>query len=335
MIVKTPRLLAHATGLAPGLAVALVVAATATFLSEHYGAPVMLYALLLGMALNFLTESEKALPGIAFASSALLRIGVALLGLRIGWDQVTALGWAPVLLVMGLVTVTVSVSVALARFMGFNPLFGFLSGGATAICGASAAMALSAALPAHPNKERATLFTVIGVSSLSTIAMVIYPLIARFTGLEDHAAGIFIGATIHDVAQVAGAGYAISPDAGDTAMIVKLLRVAMLLPMVLAAGYISRRNPGEGSARPPLLPWFAVAFAVLVAANSLLPIPRAVIDGGNIVSRWCLVTAISAIGIKTHLRAMTELGWRPIALMVAETMFLALMALAAIRTGLV
>jgi uncharacterized integral membrane protein (TIGR00698 family) len=332
---EKPRLLARATGLAPGLAVALVVAATATFLSEHYGAPVMLYALLLGMALNFLTESEKARAGIAFASSGLLRIGVALLGLRIGWDQVTALGWAPVLLVMGLVTITVLASVALARLMGFNPLFGFLSGGATAICGASAAMALSAALPAHPLKERATLFAVIGVSSLSTIAMVIYPLVARFTGLDNHAAGIFIGATIHDVAQVAGAGYAISPDAGDTAMIVKLLRVAMLLPLVLTAGYITRRSSEAGSERPPLLPWFAVAFAALVAANSLLPLPRALVDGGSILSRWCLVTAIAAIGIKTHLRAMTELGWRPIALMVAETVFLAVMTLAAIRIGLV
>jgi uncharacterized integral membrane protein (TIGR00698 family) len=334
-LIATPRLAARAAGLAPGLAVALLVAATATFLSEHYGAPVMLYALLIGMALNFLTEAEKARAGIAFASSGLLRIGVALLGLRIGWEQVTALGLAPLLLVAGLVAATVLASIALARAMGFNPLFGFLTGGATAICGASAAMALSAALPQHPNKERATLFAVVGVSTLSTVAMILYPLVARVAGLSDHAAGIFIGATIHDVAQVTGAGYAISTEAGDTAIVVKLLRVAMLLPTVIAAGILARRGAGASGARPPLLPWFAIAFAILVAANSLLPLPKALVEGGSLLSRWCLVTAIAAIGIKTHLKAIVELGWRPVALMVAETLFLALVALAVIHPGFV
>jgi len=330
-----PRIAARAAGLAPGLAIALLVAATATFLSEHYGAPVMLYALLIGMALNFLTEAEKARAGIAFASSGLLRIGVALLGLRIGWQQVTALGWAPLLLVAGLVAATLLVSIAVARAMGFCSVFGFLSGGATAICGASAAMALSAALPAHPNKERATLFAVVGVSTLSTVAMILYPLAARLAGLGDHEAGIFIGATIHDVAQVTGAGYAISTEAGDTAIVVKLLRVAMLLPTVIAAGILGRRSPGASGARPPLLPWFAIAFAVLVAANSLLPLPEMAVEGGGLLSRWCLVTAIAAIGIKTHLKAIVELGWRPVALMLAETLFLALVALAVIWLGFI
>ncbi|HMQ20120.1 MAG TPA: putative sulfate exporter family transporter, partial [Sphingopyxis sp.] len=235
---------ARAAAPAPGVAVALMVAATATFLSDHYDAPVMLYALLLGMALNFVTDAPRGRAGIDFASKGLLRIGVALLGLRIGWDQISALGWEPVAMVVALVAATILISIFAARAMGFNPLFGFLSGGATAICGASAAMALSAALPPNARKEQATLFTVIGVSALSTAAMVLYPPVARLAGLDDHAAGVFIGATIHDVAQVVGAGYAISPDAGDTATIVKLLRVAMLLPVILIAGQISRRAAG-------------------------------------------------------------------------------------------
>ena len=231
---------ANAAKVAPGLGVALVVATAATFLSEHYSAPVMLYALLLGVAFNFLTEAERTREGIDFASKGLLRIGVALLGLRIGWSQVAALGWEPVAMIVAMVAITMAVSVVMARAMGFNPLFGFLSGGATAICGASAALALSVALPAHEKKEQATLFTVIGVSAFSTLAMIAYPVIAQWTGLSHHQAGIFIGATIHDVAQVVGAGYAISPDAGDTATIVKLLRVAMLLPVILIAGQITR-----------------------------------------------------------------------------------------------
>lgn len=323
-----PSLAARVAAPAPGLAIALVVAATATFLSEHYDAPVMLYALLLGIALNFVTEAPRGKAGIDFAAKGLMRIGVALLGFRIGWDQVSALGWGPVVMIVTLVGAMILISTLAARAMGFNPLFGFLSGGATAICGASAAMALSAALPPNDRKEQATLFTIIGVSALSTTAMVLYPLISRALGLDDHAAGVFIGATIHDVAQVVGAGYAISPDAGDTATIVKLLRVAMLLPVILVAGQISRREAGAaGAERPPLLPWFVVAFVALVALNSLVVLPSTITDAGNTLSSWCLVTAIAAIGMKTRLGDLVQVGWKPVALMVGETALLAAMVL--------
>ena len=121
-----------------------------------------------------------------------------------------------------------------------------------AICGASAALALAAALPAHPQKERATLFTVVSVSALSTLAMIVYPMIAQALGLDARAAGIFLGATIHDVAQVVGAGYAMSQQTGDVATFVKLLRVAMLLPVIVVAVLLSRRQAsavGEGRSR--------------------------------------------------------------------------------------
>ncbi len=324
-------ILSRAQSIGPGLAFALIVAAAANFLSEHYTAPVMLYALLLGMTLNFLTEAPRSQAGIEFASKSLLRIGVALLGLRIGWDQVAALGWMPVLMVIAIVTVTIGVSVLLARAMGFSPLFGFLSGGATAICGASAAMALAATLPAHEKKEQATLFTVIGVSILSTLAMIVYPLLARWTGLNDHQAGMFIGATIHDVAQVVGAGYAISPDAGDTATIVKLLRVAMLLPVILVAGHVTRKQAAPDSERPPLLPWFVIGFVVLMTLKSLDVLPRPVVAGGDIVSRWCLITAIAAIGIKTRLGEIVKLGIKPVLLMFTETLLLAGMVLVILK----
>ena len=248
------------------------------------------------------------MPGSTLPPKGVLRIGVALLGLRIGWDQVTALGWQPAVLVVVAVTLTIGLSILLARAMGFNPLFGFLSGGATAICGVSAALALSAALPAHDKKEQATLFTVIGVSALSTLAMIVYPLVAHVTGLDNHQAGLFIGATIHDVAQVVGAGYAISPDAGDTATIVKLLRVAMLLPVILIAGQVTRKQASESTARPPLLPWFVFGFIALMVVNSLHVLPGAAIDAGNALSRWCLITAIAAIGMKTRLGELAKVG---------------------------
>lgn len=319
---------------APGLGLALVVAAAATYLSEHYTAPVMLYALLLGMAFNFSTEAERTRPGIDVASKGLLRLGVALLGMRIGWAQVTALGWEPVVMVLALVVVTILASILLARLMGFNPLFGFLSGGATAICGASAALAISASLPGHDRKEQATLFTIIGVSALSTLAMIAYPVIAHAFELDNLAAGVFIGATIHDVAQVVGAGYAISPEAGDTATIVKLLRVATLLPVILIAGQITRRQCMPGAARPPLLPWFVAAFVGLVILNSAVNVPHAVGQAANDVSRWCLVTAIAAIGMKTRLGDIVKVGFKPVILMLAETALLAAMVLATLKSGL-
>jgi len=316
----------------PGLLACGVVAAASTFLSEHYGAPVMLFALLLGLAMNFLSGEGPCAAGIEFAARQVLSLGVALLGLRITIGQIAELGWGPVGIVVVSVVLTIGVSMLLAKLMGFQSLFGLLSGGATAICGASAALALAAALPAHPLKERATLFTVVGVSVLSTLSMIVYPMIAHAIGLDSRAAGVFLGATIHDVAQVVGAGYSMSRETGDIATFVKLMRVAMLVPVIVFAVMLTRARVQEaGTKRPPLLPWFAVAFAVLVAINSTGWVPEVVAKGGSEFSRWCLVAAIAAIGMKTQLKELATVGVKPVLLMLAETTFLALLVLGLLR----
>jgi uncharacterized integral membrane protein (TIGR00698 family) len=321
------------SGLGPGLLASLIIAAAAAFLADHYGGPVMLFALLLGMAMNFLSEVDRCRPGVEFASKFVLRLGVAMLGFRITLQQIVALGWRPVALVIVAVTLTILASIWLARRMGFEGRFGLLTGGATAICGASAAAAISAALPPDPQRERNTLFTIIGVSTLSTLAMIIYPVLIQLLRLDDAHYGMFIGATVHDVAQVVGAGYAISTEAGDTATVVKLMRVAMLLPVILATTMLIRaKGSGEGE-RPPILPWFLAVFLALVAANSLLPIPAFVQEAGGTVSRWCLVTAIAALGIKTLFKDMLDIGWKPVVLMVVETLIIAGLALVAIAAG--
>ncbi|MEE1905297.1 putative sulfate exporter family transporter [Pseudomonas inefficax] len=315
--------------LAPGVVVSLVVGAAASFLGEHYAAPVMLFALLLGMALNFLAVDGPCKAGIEFTARTVLRLGVALLGMRITLDQIASLGWKPVALVVTLVVVTILVSVVVAKVLGFSRLFGMLTGGATAICGASAALALAAALPQHPRKEHATLFTVIGVSALSTLAMILYPMIAQWLHLSPAQAGVFLGATIHDVAQVVGAGYSMSTETGDIATVVKLMRVAMLLPVIVCAAMITRRQGLEaGGQRPPLLPWFAVGFLLLACVNSTGWVPTAVQGGINDLSRGCLVVAISALGMKTQLKSLASVGLKPIALMVGESVFLVLLVLA-------
>ena len=314
--------------LAPGFSISLVAAAAASFLSEHYGAPVMLFALLLGMGLNFLSVEGRCKAGIEFTARTVLRIGIALLGMRITLGQITALGWQPVALVITLVAVTISVSIVSAKVLGFNRLFGMLTGGATAICGASAALALSAALPSHAQKEKATLFTVIGVSALSTLAMIVYPMIANWLELSPQAAGVFLGATIHDVAQVVGAGYSMSPETGDTATVVKLMRVAMLLPVIVCAAMITRMQGADSTGqRPPLLPWFAVGFLLLACINSTGWVPMVVQGGLNELSRWCLIISISALGMKTQLKELAAVGIKPILLMVGESVFLVLLVL--------
>jgi uncharacterized integral membrane protein (TIGR00698 family) len=325
----------RARQLAPGITVSLVVAAAATFLSEHYGAPVMLFALLLGLGLNFLAADGKCKAGIEFTARTVLRVGVALLGMRITLEQIAALGWKPLALVVILVVVTISVSVLAAKALGFKRIFGMLTGGATAICGASAALALAAALPSHPQKEKATLFTVIGVSALSTLAMILYPMIANALGLSPQEAGVFLGATIHDVAQVVGAGYSMSPETGDTATVVKLMRVAMLLPVIVAAAMVTRLQGAEsGGERPPLLPWFAVGFLILACVNSTGWVPQLVQGGVNELSRWCLVVSIAALGMKTQLKELASVGIKPILLMVGETIFLVILVLLLLRWGL-
>jgi uncharacterized integral membrane protein (TIGR00698 family) len=319
----------------PGVLACAVVAAASTFLSEHYGAPVMLFALLLGMAMNFLSGEGPCAAGIEFTARQVLRLGVALLGLRITVGQIAELGWQPVAIVVVSVVLTIGVSMLAARLMRFQCPFGLLSGGATAICGASAALALAAALPTHPGKERATLFTVVGVSVLSTVSMIVYPMLAHALGLDARLAGIFLGATIHDVAQVVGAGYGMSKETGDVATFVKLMRVAMLLPVIAFAVMLTRARVIKGDRasgpRPPLLPWFAVAFAVLVAINSTGWLPGAVAQGGSELSRWCLVAAIAGIGMKTQLKELATVGVKPVLLMVGETVFLVALVLALLR----
>jgi uncharacterized integral membrane protein (TIGR00698 family) len=326
----------------PGLLASVVVAIAARSLAGQYDAPVMLFALLLGMAMNFLSTDGPCKPGIEFAARSILRLGVALLGTRITLEQIGALGWHPVLLVIAGVVVTIVLSMLVARAMGFNVLFGLLSGGATAICGASAALALAAALPAHPGKERATGFTVIGVSALSTVAMIVYPMVVRALGLDPTQAGVFLGGTIHDVAQVVGAGYSLSPEIGDTATVVKLLRVAMLLPVIVVATLITRHatraHAAEGveherGKRPPLLPGFALAFLGLAVLGSLGVITPPLQQLGSEMSSWCLVTAIAALGMKIQLKELTTVGIKPVLLMLGQTVFLAALVLGLLWLG--
>jgi uncharacterized integral membrane protein (TIGR00698 family) len=315
----------------PGLLAAGTIALASDWLSQHYTAPVMLFALLFGMAFHFLHEGGRSVAGIEFASRSILRLGVALLGVRITFAEIASLGVAPVATVIVGVATTILVGLFLSRRLGLTPMFGMLSGGSVAICGASAALAIASVLPQDSARERDTILTVVLVTALSTLAMILYPAFTTAIGLDHRLAGVFIGGTIHDVAQVVGAGYMISPETGDIATYVKLLRVAMLLPVVLAISFAVARNGAQGTARVPV-PFFLLGFAALVVVNSLGLLPHVAIDAANAVSRWCLIAAIAALGMKTSFRDLFAAGFRPVGLMVAETAWIGLLVLASVKT---
>jgi uncharacterized integral membrane protein (TIGR00698 family) len=314
----------------PGVLVAITIALAATWLSQHYNAPVMLYGLLLGMAFHFLHEEGRCVAGIEFSSKAILRLGVALLGVRVTAEQIMSLGPTPILIVVAGVVSTISLGLLVAPRLGRSKAFGVLSGGAVAICGASAALAIASVLPKSKDSERDTILTVVTVTALSTVAMIVYPLIAVRLGLTETQAGVFLGGTIHDVAQVVGAGYSISPAAGDVATYVKLLRVAMLAPVVFAISIVAARSAQGGGGKIPTPPLFLLGFAALVAINSLGFLPKPVVAAATGASSWCLVTAIAALGMKTSFKDVFAVGWRPIAMMVGETLWILALVLTAV-----
>lgn len=315
----------HARSLWPGLALPLLIMLAATFMSEHYGGPQLLYALLFGLAFHFLHQDERCRPGIEFCAKTLLRIGVALLGARITLSQIGHLGVGPLATAVLGIASTIALGAWLARRFDLKTDFGLLCGAAVSICGASAALAVAAVMPKTEESERYTLLTVVGVTGLSTLAMVVFPLLAKGLRLDDTGAGIFLGGTIHDVAQVVGAGLMMSHETGDVAVIVKLFRVTLLVPVVaVLAWYWRRRSNGHGDAgrRAPLLPFFLVGFMALVLANSVGAVTPKLNDALGQISRACLVIAISALGIKTSFEALVKLGWRPMALMLLQTLWL-------------
>jgi uncharacterized integral membrane protein (TIGR00698 family) len=181
-------------------------------------------------------------------------------------------------------------------------------------------MALAALLPKGEKAERDLVFAVVGVTVLSTVAMIFYPMLAQWGGLDDRLTGVFLGATIHDVAQVVGAGFSVSTEAGETATLVKLIRVALLAPVVLIAAMVLRGAPGAD--RPPLLPGFVVAFLLLAALNSAVALPAWLTDAAAAVSRAALLMAIAAVGMKTSLPRLMQVGGAAMGLLLAETLFL-------------
>ncbi len=331
MLLNVTHFLTQIRQLFPGIGVVCVTGMAASFLGQHYGVPTMLFALLLGMSTSFLySNHSECQSGIEFISKDLLRVGVALLGFRISLSDFSLLGWSALGLIAIAILSTIVVGVLLAKVFKLSAHFGALTGGAVSICGASAALALSSIMPNSPHKERDTLLTIIGVTTLSTVAMVLYPILSSYFGLSDTAAGFFVGATIHDVAQVVGAGYSISESAGDVATLTKMVRVALLVPVVLLMLYVFRitnKNKAHNVTSMPTFPLFLVAFITFMLLNSFIDFPEWMLNLLKSISSMCLVIAIAAIGMKSNFASFKNMGIYPIILMVIETVWISVIVL--------
>ncbi|MDT7933414.1 MAG: putative sulfate exporter family transporter [Sphingomonadaceae bacterium] len=315
--------------LAPGLAAVAAVTAAVLLLARWTGQPPTLMALLVGLVLNRFTGAPRLAPGLAFAARTLLRWGIVLVGARVTLSEVAALGPQTLAAVVAIIALTLSAGFVAARALGFSKAFGVLAGGAVAICGASASAALVGVLGERIRRHEFAIVLVV-VALWSAIAQAAFPLLARALGFSDEQAGFMLGASVHDVAQAIGAGYAFSVAAGKVATIVKLARVAMLAPML---ALVSLAFPGERSAasRVPILPWFIVGFLLTAAANSAGLVPRSMGEPVQALATGLLAAAIAAVAMRAPLKDVRSAGAKPLlAIGAASVAALALSCAAAV-----
>lgn len=315
----------------PGILITAIAALAAAWLADHYGAPLVLMGLLIGLALSFLSQDKRTHAGLDLMSQTALRIGIVLVGARITAQQLVELGPLPFALLVLIMLAVILVTVASARLFAQDRHAALLAGGATAICGASAALALYSLIGDKRVDQARFTLTLVGITVASAFAMTLYPVLAAELGLTDAQAGFLIGASIHDVAQAIGGGFSFSPQAGEVATIVKLTRVALLAPMLmLVAFWLGRSGESDGKTSIPLrLPWFIVGFLAIAAVNSLIAIPKPVQGAAATGAQALLLLAIVATAMKARLHLLLDQGWRSFAPIVVATLTSFLLSLAA------
>ena len=221
---------------------------------------------------------------------------------------------------------------AIARALGQSKDFSILMSGAVGICGVSAAAAICSALEDNPLRDAQLAITVAGITVLSTLAMLLYPFISNALHLNMLESGIFIGGGIHNVSQAVGAGYAVSNEAGDLAVIFKLIRVSMLLPVIIIISLVwgkgsSTPYPNVRSKLKASTPPFLIIFCLLALLSCLNIIPDLAKNAGNISAHWALIISLVAIGIKTDTRLVMKVGAKPLTIMTLTTVFMGAMLL--------
>ncbi|KJZ14388.1 MULTISPECIES: YeiH family protein [unclassified Halomonas] len=285
------------------------------------GVSPLVFALLLGIVVGNLPLKrtvEGAQPGLAFATRWLLRGGIVLFGLSLTFAQVVGLGPKVLLLDALIITAVLLVGYQIGtRVLGMDRETTLLTSAGSAICGAAAVLATESTIRSKPAAASMAVATVVLFGSL---AMLTYPLLYPWLGMDEGLFGVYIGATVHEVAQVVAAGDAVGPDALANAVIVKLVRVMLLVPFLLVVGQWWLRQPtqegaeagAQGAQKAKLvIPWFALGFIAMVGVNSVITLPAPLHSGLVLAGQIALTMAMAALGINTRMSRLKALGVKP------------------------
>ncbi|GHH35610.1 YeiH family protein [Streptomyces candidus] len=303
---------------APGLALAALGVALAWTVHQLLpGIPMLTTAVVLGITVAHLPFARSlvrggARPGLTFAGKRLMRVGIVLLGLKLGLGDVLGIGWATVAMVLAVVAATFFGTWWLGRRMGLPGDQPLLIATGYAICGASA---IGAVADATDSDERDTATSVALVTLCGTLAIAVLPLLHGPLGLTDAEFGRWVGASVHDVGQVVATAQTAGHGALGEAVLVKLMRVALLAPLVAAVALSVRKRRKDGAAasgrtRPPLVPLFVVGFLAMVALRSTGLLPQYALDAAHHAQELLLAAALFGLGSAVHLPSLTRTGGR-------------------------
>ncbi|WP_029363588.1 YeiH family protein [Herbaspirillum lusitanum] len=308
--------------LSAALALASIEAGRLAWLQAH-GFSALTIAIVLGMLVGNTVYPRVAADcsgGVAFSKQNLLRLGIVLYGLRLTFQDIAQVGVSGVLIDASMLMSTF----AIAYFLGVKVFkldrnAVMLIGAGSSICGAAAVMATEPVLRARSEQVTVAVSTVVVFGSA---AIFLYPLLHSLDFLRGHADfGVYIGSTVHEVAQVVAAARSIDDHTANTAVIAKMVRVMMLAPFLLILSACVQRSrsattaaKGSNTSRLAGIPWFAFAFIGMVALNSLLPIPTAVTGALLDADTFLLAMAMAALGLTTHLSSVRRAGMRSLLL---------------------
>lgn len=250
-------------------------------------------------------------PGIQFCSKKILRLGIILYGFRLTFTDVVNVGMAGIVIDAIVVTVTILGGVYLGKILRLDRETALLTSIGSGICGAAAVLGAESTIQTKPYKTAVAVSTVV---IFGTIAMFLYPMAYRSgeLGLTPDQMGIYAGSTLHEVAHAVGAGNAMGDEVSNFAVITKMIRVMMLIPVLLILGWwVATRNKSNGSVGKIAIPWFAFGFLIVIGINSFLPHPSVWIDRINTFDTFLLTMAMAALGAETSIDKFRKAGAKP------------------------
>lgn len=253
-------------------------------------------------------------PGIQFCSKRILRLGIILYGFRLTLQDVTEVGIPAIIVDALMVTITICGGVMVGKWLKMDKEISLLTSVGAGICGAAAVLGAESALRVKPYKTAVAVSTVV---IFGTISMFLYPVLYRngVFSISPELMGIFTGASVHEVAHVVGAGNAMGESVGSVAIIVKMIRVMMLVPVLLIISYtIARKASGSDTPGKINTPWFAILFLVVIVLNSFIPLSDSVRNGINTFDTFLLTMAMTALGAETSFDKFKKAGSKPFVL---------------------